>query len=88
MGVQQKTLLMLCVARVAFAGSGKGDSGGPVFARAQTDGPHYALGIIAAGGPLDEPVCSQGNLCWYLFSSWGSIENVLGLGTLSPMTIP
>lgn len=79
------------VTRVAHAGWGQGDSGGPVFARRVRSDPYYALGIQVAGttgGPVgnNAVVCDTGTACAFYFSRWSNIEAAIGLGTLNPAT--
>lgn len=86
-GSPAKTLYHWCVARVAFAGWGGGDSGGSVFARKVSGGPYWALGIQVAGGPAGQGVCTAGQLCAFYFTSWTSIEATLNVGMLNPRTV-
>jgi hypothetical protein len=76
------------VVRVAKIGMGRGDSGGPVFARVTAGGPLHPLGIVVSGGPFadDEMTCTAGPGCIMYFARWDMIENVLGLGKLMPGT--
>lgn len=86
-GLAIKKLLLRCHVRVAFAGHGKGDSGGVVFARMTSGGPYYALGILASGGPVsDDDVCTAGAACNYMFAQWSAIEASMGVGPLNPAT--
>ena len=76
--------------RVAHAGWGFGDSGGPVFARKVRSDPFYALGIIVTATPAPpnatEWTCDRGTECAFYFSRWSNIETAIGIGTLNPAT--
>lgn len=79
------------VVKVRSAGWGEGDSGGVVFGG--NGAPYYALGMIVAGGgkrSTDTKYCTAGTACSYFFTPWAAIEqsarNVLGNGTLNPIT--
>lgn len=76
------------VARVAHAGCGRGDSGGPVFARKVRSEEYYALGIQVACGPSISPStnkCEEGTSCTFHFIRWNEIEAAFGF-TLNPAT--
>jgi hypothetical protein len=78
--------------KVTGIGIAYGDSGGPVFARAVSGGPYYALGIVAAGtmsigGGLPAASCLEGSLCKMWFTRWNNLESDLGLGSLNPKTV-
>lgn len=71
--------------KVAHAGWGYGDSGGPVFAGNAS--PYYALGIDATGtGTDDGRICIDGLNCAFYFSRWSFIEQDIGIGGLDPST--
>lgn len=73
------------VTRVAHAGWGFGDSGGPVFAG--NGAPYYALGIMVAGtGTHDGRICTAGMNCAFFFTRWSLIEQAIGGYTLNPAT--
>jgi hypothetical protein len=71
------------VTQVLHIGAGAGDSGGPVFYGSGS--PYTALGIVVAGGPIDQStgICLAGSSCVLFFSRWDEIQLRLGL-TLNP----
>ena len=76
--------------RVAHAGWGYGDSGGPVFAREVSGGPYFALGIQHAGeGSINTStgICNAGTGCAFFFVPWGQIEGEY-VNAFNPKTTP
>lgn len=75
-----------CAYAINSIGSGKGDSGGPVFARQAAGGTYYALGIMVAGTIQANGACTSGLLCQVIFNDWATIQTWLNAGTLDPAT--
>jgi hypothetical protein len=78
--------------KVNHAGIGYGDSGGIAFGG--NGAPYYGLGIVTMGGGFkstDRDVCTNGANCNFMILPWAAVEqsakNVLGQGTLNPVTI-
>lgn len=76
-----------CTYVLVGIGAGKGDSGGPIFARQVAGGPYYALGITVGSTILSNNACTSGLVCAVVFQSWNTIEQWLGMGTLNPTTV-
>lgn len=75
-----------CAYAISGLGSGKGDSGGAVFARQAAGGAYYALGIMVAGTIQANGACTNGLVCQVIFNDWGTIESWLSAGALNPAT--
>lgn len=76
----KKRLNLMCHAVVQSMGGGRGDSGGPVFARMTNQSPYLALGLsVAATVQTGTDVCNLGANCAVIVATWQQIEQRLGV---------